>query len=101
MQDVMGFFTSNPHFMSCGGIWYVKTILVHLYSYGMLGKTPLPSKINDGMVGADLYTFPAGGTFIIINNCKIVLYMNGIVWTYLFTLFAGDTRILAYFFCNG
>jgi len=68
---------------------------MHLYGQSMLGKASFSGKIDYCVIRADLHTFSAGGTFMIIDYRKIILYMNGIVGTYLFTLFTGNTRILA------
>jgi len=67
---------------------------MHLYGQSMLGKASLSGKIDYCVIGTDLHTFSARGTFAIINYCKIILYMNSIVRTYFFALFTGNTRIL-------
>ena len=91
----------KPNFRSCGSIRYIKTVLMHLYGQSMLGKASFSGKIDYCVIRADLHTFSARGTFAIINYCKIILYMNSIVGAYLFTLFTGNTGILAYLSGNG
>src|SRR3989339_644423 len=86
--------TINPYFMDCRSIRYVKTVLMHLYGYSMPGKASLSGEIDYCPVWTNLHAFPAGGTLIIINYCKIILHMDSIVWTYFFALFTGNTRIL-------
>ena len=61
----------------------------------MPGKASLSGKVDYCPVRTNLDTFPTGGTFIIINYCKIILHVDSIVWTYFFALFTGNTRILA------
>jgi hypothetical protein len=61
----------------------------------MSGKASLSGEIDYCPVGTNLDAFAAGGTFIIINHCKIVLHVDCIVWTYLFALFTGNTGVLA------
>src|SRR3990172_8949826 len=60
----------------------------------MPGKASLSGEIDYCLVGTNFHTFPAGGAFVIINYCKIILHVDSIVWTYFFALFTGNTRIL-------
>lgn len=64
----------------------------------MFCKTSFSGKIDYGMIGTNINTFSAGSTFMVINYCKVVLYVDGIVWAYLLTLFTSNTRILTNLF---
>src|SRR3990170_1687674 len=86
--------TTNPYFMNCGSIRYVKTTLMHLYGYSMPGKASLSGEIDYCPIWTNLHAFPARCAFVIINYCKIILHVDSIVWTYFFALFTGNTRIL-------
>src|SRR3989304_5101072 len=87
--------TTNPYFMNCGSIRYVKTTLMHLYGYSMPGKASLSGEIDYCPIWTNLHAFPARCAFVIINYCKVILHVDSIVWTYFFALFTGNTRILA------
>src|SRR4030067_2986101 len=60
----------------------------------MPGKASLSGEIDYCPIWTNLHAFPARGAFVIINYCKIILYVDSIVWTYFFALFTGNTRIL-------